>query len=86
MVDGRTVLGPEPFVQSIGDYITSIHSRHGLSLDRMSVSAARKFDLAMRSSVASFAVDNLIELRIETRVTWGRASHSDERHAASITS
>jgi hypothetical protein len=52
----------------------------------MSVSAARKFDPAMRSSVASLAVDNLIELRIETRVTWGRASYRDERNAASVTS
>ena len=43
-VTGREVFGPEPIIQSIDDYVTSLHSRNGLSRDRMSIVAASEFD------------------------------------------
>jgi SAM-dependent methyltransferase len=71
-VEGREVLGPESFAQSIDEYIASIHSRNGFSLDRMPVLASRTFDLAVRRAIAPHATDDVLELQIETCVTWGR--------------
>ena len=71
-VEGRTALGPDAFHQSIGDYITSIHSRNGFSRDRMPAEAARQFDAAVRAAVSPYATDGTLVLSIETAVAWGR--------------
>jgi SAM-dependent methyltransferase len=68
---GRRALGPERIEQSVDEYVRSIHSRNGFSLDRMSPGAARAFDAAVRNLVAPYATP-MLELRIETRVAWGR--------------
>jgi SAM-dependent methyltransferase len=71
-VEGRTALGPDAFHQSIGGYITSIHSRNGFSRDRMSAEAARQFDAAVQAAVAPYATDGTLVLSIETLAVWGR--------------
>jgi SAM-dependent methyltransferase len=68
---GRTALGPERFEQTVDDYVRSIHSRNGFSRDRMSPASAHAFDEAVRGLVAPHAQPTL-ELKIETRATWGR--------------
>jgi SAM-dependent methyltransferase len=62
------------FAQSIDDYVTSLHSRNGLSRDRMSADAAAAFDAAVRAAVAPHAVDGIVTLSTATRVLWGRVS------------
>jgi len=69
-VSDRQRLGPEPFTQSVEDYIRSIHSRNGFSLDRMSVDSARAFDTSVRAMVMSHARPRLT-LQVETRTTRG---------------
>jgi hypothetical protein len=69
-VSDRRRLGPEPFTQSVDDYVRSIHSRNGFSLDRMSADSARAFDAAVRAMVTPHARPYLT-LKIETRVTLG---------------
>ena len=58
--------------QSIDDYITSLHSRNGLSRDRMTAEAAAAFDDAVRAAVGPYAVDGIVTLSTATRVVWGR--------------
>jgi len=74
-LEGRRALGPEPLEQSVDDYVRSLHSRNGLSLDRMSPGSAHAFDAAVRRLVAPHAAPR-VALHIETRVAWGFvASH-----------
>jgi SAM-dependent methyltransferase len=69
---GRQRLGPYVYTQSVDDYVRSIHSRNGFSLDRMSREAADAFDGGVRELVQSYATRSNISLRIETRVAYGR--------------
>ncbi len=69
-IAGRRALGPERIEQSVDDYLRSLHSRNGFSLDRMSPGSARAFDAAVQALVSPFAAPRL-ELWIETRVAWG---------------
>jgi hypothetical protein len=70
-VEGRATLRRVPFRQPIDDYVTSLHSRNGLSLDRLSPAVAAQFDAEVRSAVAPHAVDGALTLWIEARVVWG---------------
>jgi SAM-dependent methyltransferase len=70
-VEGRATLRREPFRQTVDDYVTSLHSRNGLSLDRLPASAAGQFDAGVRAVAAPHAVDGVLTLWIETRVVWG---------------
>ena len=67
----RARLGPERFTQSVDDYVQSMHSQNGFSLDRMTPESSRAFDAAVRALVMPHARP-LLDLQIETRVTWGR--------------
>jgi SAM-dependent methyltransferase len=58
--------------QSIDDYVTSLHSRNGLSRDRMTTDAASAFDDAVRAAVAPHATDGIVSVSSATRVVWGR--------------
>lgn len=73
-IEGRLAARPDPFSQSIDDYVTSLHSQNGLSRDRMSAANAATFDLAVRASVAPHARDGMLTLPIATRVVWGRVA------------
>lgn len=70
-IAGRRALGPERVEQSVEDYIRSMHSRNGLSLDRMSPGSARAFDAAVQAIVTPHAAATTLTLHIETRVAWG---------------
>lgn len=75
-VSGRRVFGPEPFTQTIDDYLTSIHSRNGFSRDRMDPAAACEFDSAVRAAVQPHARNDALTLQIETRAVWGQMLQS----------
>ncbi len=71
-MQGRLAPRPDPFPQSIDDYVTSLHSQNGFSRDRMSAAAASAFDAAVREAVTPHARDGVLTLPIATRVVWGR--------------
>jgi SAM-dependent methyltransferase len=73
-VEGRLTERAGPFAQSIDDYVTSLHSRNGLSRDRMTAEAAAAFDAAVRAGVAPHAIDGIVTVSSATRVVWGRVS------------
>ena len=54
--------------------MTSLHSRNGLSRDRMPADSARVFDDAVRAMTAPHAIDGLLQVPVETRVVWGRVT------------
>ena len=76
-IAGRVALGPSVFMQSVDDYITSIHSRNGFSRNRMTPDAATQFDSAVRDMVTPCAKNNILELHIETHVAWGHVMSPD---------
>jgi len=61
----------EPFGQSIGDYIESVHSRNGFSRDRMRPEDAAAFDAAVAALLAPSAPDGRLTLRIGATIRWG---------------
>lgn len=71
LVEGLAPIGPHAFRQSVDDYISSLHSRNGLSLERMSPRAALQFDAAVREAVAPHAEGHSLVVQVETRVAWG---------------
>lgn len=62
---------PEPFSQSVGAYIESIHSRNGFSRDRMRPDDAAAFDAAVAALLAPYAPGGQVTLRIGATVHWG---------------
>jgi SAM-dependent methyltransferase len=71
-IEGRLTVRPQPFSQSIDDYVTSIHSRNGFSRDRMTAAAARAFDGGVREAVLPHAPDGVVTVPVAARVVWGR--------------
>lgn len=80
-VRGRVRLGPEPFRQSVDDYVTCLHSRNGLSRDRLSPPAAAAFDAAVRELVTPHSRGGLLDLLIATAVSWGEVVPIAPLHA-----
>ena len=72
--EGRLLHRRQVVSQSIADYVTSLHSRNGLSRDRMPPDSARGFDDAVRAMAAPHAIDGLLQVPVETRVVWGRVT------------
>ena len=70
-MQGRLAPRPDPFLQSIDAYVTSLHSQNGFSRDRMSAAAASAFDVAVREAAAPHARDGVLTLPVATRVVWG---------------
>jgi SAM-dependent methyltransferase len=60
-----------PFEQSVEDYIESIHSRNGLSRDRMRPEDVAAFDAGVRELVAPHAQSGMLRLQISAMVIWG---------------
>jgi SAM-dependent methyltransferase len=61
-----------PFVQTVTDFIDSIHARNGFSRDRMTPAAAESFDRAVRDLLTPHHPDGVLRGDIRARVTWGR--------------
>jgi ubiquinone/menaquinone biosynthesis C-methylase UbiE len=68
---GALYTQPIPFVQSGEEYIQSMHSRNGLSYQRMDEQAARAFDEALLALIAPFLQDNILTQSIVSELTWG---------------
>ncbi len=71
---------PQPLRQSIRDFIQSLHSRNGLSRDRMALESAEAFDRGVREALSCASLDGSQEgegdgrmVRFQTSValTWG---------------
>ena len=72
-VHGVAVTRPEPFVQTIDDYIASFHGRASFSRERMASEAIAAFDQGVRDAVqqACGPVTH-ITLQLGSSVAWGR--------------
>jgi SAM-dependent methyltransferase len=66
---------PVSFCQSVDEFVESYHSRNGLSRDRLSPEAAAAFDAELRVVVAPHCPDDVVELQVSGRVTWGLPHH-----------
>jgi len=71
-VEGRMSQRPEPFAQSIDDYVTSLHSQNGFSRDRMPAADLSAFDAAVRAAVTPYTRNGLLTVPVVARVVWGR--------------
>lgn len=72
--EGRLLHRRQVVSQSIAEYVTSLHSRNGLSRDRMPGESARAFDDGVRAMTAPHEIDGLLQIPVETRVVWGRVT------------
>ena len=68
---GAQQTSPEPFNQTVEDYIESFHARNGFSRDRVSAAHAAAFDQTVRALVSPHASDGRITLHIFTTIVWG---------------
>jgi SAM-dependent methyltransferase len=68
---GRTQTAPEPFRQSLDEYVESFHSRATLTRERMGPDDAAAFDAAVRQLVLERVGDE-VEFEIVGEVIWGR--------------
>jgi hypothetical protein len=68
---GRRETQPVVFRQTVDGYIESLHSRNGLSRDRLSRADADAFDREVRSALYDAGHVDSIALTITSTVTWG---------------
>ena len=73
-IEGRMSQRPEPFAQSIDDYVTSLHSQNGFSRERMPSADLSAFDSAVRGAVTPYAQNGLLTVPVVARVVWGSVS------------
>ncbi len=69
---GRKSTWPEPFSQSVADYLDSIHARNGFSRDRMTPAAASAFDAEVCNLILAHHPDGQIEGRNQAHIQWGK--------------
>lgn len=63
---------PVRFVQSGEDYLRSLHSRNGLSYERMNQQVAKEFDEAVRKALSPFLHNGQLTLTVLNSVEWGK--------------
>ena len=68
---GVAATEPIAFVQSIDDYVDSIHARNGFSRDRMAPEAAAEFDAKVKALLQARYPDGL-QGEIRSSVVWGK--------------
>lgn len=68
---GARQTSPEPFSQTVEDYIESFHARNGFSRDRMSTADAAAFDATVQALVSPHADNGQITLQVFTTIVWG---------------
>lgn len=68
---GRHTTTPESFEQPIASYIESLHSRDGLSRERMGADAEAAFDQGVTRLLERPCHDGLVRLEITGHVVWG---------------
>jgi SAM-dependent methyltransferase len=69
---GRREVDPEPFAQSVEDYIQAIHSPSTFSLERMRPEEAAALDGEVRELVRPWSGDGMLQLAVAGSVVWGR--------------
>ena len=69
---GRTRTVPMPFVQSIDDFVESIHARNGFSKDRMAPDRCSAFDAAAKRLLRGYHNSGIIQGEITASVDWGK--------------
>jgi len=75
-VHDTVVTPPEPFTQSVDDYVESWHSRNGFSRDRMDAERAQEFDDRLRRIVSPHAASGMLTYDVTVAITCGRPSDS----------
>lgn len=68
---GEKTTAPVPFVQSVGDYIESFHSRNGFSRERMEPTQAEAFDQEAREILLRMHSDGIMSMQVVANVVWG---------------
>jgi hypothetical protein len=69
---GEHETAPVPFVQSIDDFITGLHSRSQCARERMGEPQAADFDRQVKALLLQFHPDGLLLLQVSATVTWGK--------------
>lgn len=62
---------PSVFLQSVDAYIHSLHSRNGLSRERMDKEEAQAFDMEVRKLLTPFLQDDQLKLSVFDEIVWG---------------
>jgi SAM-dependent methyltransferase len=71
-IAGRAETAPEPFRQSVRDYIEQFHSTASLARAWMSAAEAAEFGAAVAELVTPYAADGMLETSVVATLTWGR--------------
>ncbi len=69
---GEKETGPIPYIQSVDDFITGLHSRSSFSSERMGQQKVLEFDNEVNSLLSPFQIDGMLSLQVVATVTWGR--------------
>jgi len=69
---GETETSPVDCVQSIEDYIESLHSISSLSRDAMGSENAESFDSEVRDLMSRFTKEDKVEMKLSGSVLWGK--------------
>jgi SAM-dependent methyltransferase len=62
---------PIPYTQTIDEYIAGLHSRSGLSRERMGEQRAEEFDRQVRALLLQYHQDKVLQLQASAQVIWG---------------
>jgi SAM-dependent methyltransferase len=65
-------IDPLPFQQSVASFIESMHSRNGLSRDRMTPEAAAAFDAEAEQLLSARCPSGDVQFDVVGQVIWGR--------------
>jgi ubiquinone/menaquinone biosynthesis C-methylase UbiE len=68
---GEKETSPVPFLQSVEDFVTGLHSRSVFSVERMGKLRATEFDQQVRTLLAQFHSDGILPLQVTATVFWG---------------
>ncbi len=71
LTEKRIQTQPVPFVQTVGEYIDSFHSRNGLSRDRMGPKAAA-FDAELKAIISRHVSGAMLQFELVSDLAWGR--------------
>ncbi|HEY3556961.1 MAG TPA: class I SAM-dependent methyltransferase [Kribbella sp.] len=63
---------PVVYRQRVKDYVEQFHSTSSLARDLMSAEEAADFDSMVEEAVRRYAQDDVLELKIEAELSWGR--------------
>ena len=70
-VESREQFGPEPFRQSIDDYLDSWHSRAGFARERLTEQAANEFRAGIAAALQPHARDGHVEIDVNSSIVVG---------------